>query len=177
MKKLLIIIGVTIGLNTSVVAGPIHEAAKIGDIEEIKSLISIGVSVDHKSTNPSWAGATALFFSIAYNKFEVADYLISIGADVNAELSSGGDTPLFNVLNSERLQYLHLLIDNGADVNHQNKFGDTPIFHQSVTPQSVNVLILNGADINHQNKRGQTPLMLSRDVQTASILICAYPQF
>jgi len=36
MKKLLIIIGVTVGLNTSIVAGPIHDAAMAGDIEEIK---------------------------------------------------------------------------------------------------------------------------------------------
>jgi hypothetical protein len=37
MKKLLIIIGVTIGLNASIVAGPIHDAARDVDIECVKN--------------------------------------------------------------------------------------------------------------------------------------------
>jgi len=35
MKKLLIIIWVTFGLNTSIIAGPIHDAAWAKDLDEI----------------------------------------------------------------------------------------------------------------------------------------------
>lgn len=81
MKKLLIIIWVTFGLNTSIIAGPIHDAAGAKDLDEIKSLIEIGVSVDHRDKND----LTALMISIAQNDFETADFLVSVGADVNAK--------------------------------------------------------------------------------------------
>ena len=58
MKKLLIIIGVTVGLNTSIVAGPIHEWAIKGNIEQIKSLINIGVGVDHKDEGGNSIGVS-----------------------------------------------------------------------------------------------------------------------
>ena len=80
-EKLLIIIWVTFGLNTSIIAGPIHDAAGAKDLDEIKSLIEIGVSVDHRDKND----LTALMISIAQNDFETADFLVSVGADVNAK--------------------------------------------------------------------------------------------
>ncbi|MDA7676373.1 ankyrin repeat domain-containing protein [bacterium] len=151
MKKLLIIIGVTIGLNTSIVAGPIHDAASAGDIEEIKSLLNIGVSVEHKS-----GGWTALHYAIDSNQFETADFLVSIGADVNAERQDGS-TPLFQSLHSTHINILNILINNGANVNHQNKAGRTPLMIPRDS-QIVSVLIENGAEVDVKDFSGQTAL-------------------
>jgi ankyrin repeat protein len=160
MKKLLIIIGVTVGLNTSVVAGPIHDAAKSGDIDEIKSLLNIGVSVDHKHNN----GATALHVSVYRSNFEVADFLISVGANVNAE-DDFGRTPLMGARN---VQVASLLINNGAEVGIKDLDGDTAI-HRLADPPSDSVasvlelLIASGADVNETNIYGKTPLDIVDD--------------
>ena len=154
MKKLLIIIGVTIGLNTSIVAGPIHKAVKSGNIEEVKSLIKIGVSVDHRDEN----GMTALSYAVmpSWRSYEIADLLISLGANVNAENNSG-HTPIFytdNGLDFE--QPLNLLIANGANVNHQAKNGITPLMNFTTNPEALLVLIKNDAEVDIKDAQGNT---------------------
>jgi ankyrin repeat protein len=148
MKKLLIIIGVIVGLNTSIVAGPIHSAARSRDIDEIKSVLNIGVSVDHEDEN----GWTALMVSIFEDNFEIADYLISIGANVNAA-NNGGRTPMFFAYSDKMIKSL---INNGANVNHQDNMGYTPLMDAS--SQVASILIENGAEINLKNRVGMTAL-------------------
>jgi hypothetical protein len=46
MKKLLIIIGVAVGLNTSIVAGPIHEAVRVNNLDEVERLLKSGVDIN-----------------------------------------------------------------------------------------------------------------------------------
>lgn len=152
MKKLLIIIGVTIGLNTSIVAGPIHDAASTGDIDEIKSLLNIGVSVDHKDVD----GRTALMYSLLKYKFEVTDFLVSVGADVNAE-DKLGITPISYSLGD--LRGVKLLIDNGADLNLQDKSGRSVLIRALGSSDSIIQLIIdNGAKISTKGIHGQTAL-------------------
>ena len=160
MKKLLIIIGVTIGLNTSIIAGPIHDAAQNGEIDEIKSLINIGVSVDHKDNN----GATALHVSVRRSNFEVADFLISVGANVNAE-DDFGRTPL---MSAREVRVASLLINNGAEVGIKDLDGDTAIHRlaewagKSTSPV-LKLLIASGADVNETNILGRTPMDIAID--------------
>ena len=55
--------------------------------------------------------------------------LIEAGADVDARCLIGGETPLFEA-SAEKAK---LLIISGADVDHTNDFGKTPIFVGSIT--------------------------------------------
>ena len=50
MKKLILTLGIIAGLN-SLYAAPIHDAARTGDLEKIKSLINSGVDVDSMPEN------------------------------------------------------------------------------------------------------------------------------
>ena len=152
MKKLLIIIGVTVGLNTSTVAGPIHEAAKTGDIVEVKSLISLGANVDHRDTSVN--GSTPLWHAIEGNRFEIADFLVSVGANVNVKRLNDGKTPLFMAVQRD-VRYVNLLINNGANVDERDRFGTTPVHYGN----GIELLINNGANVNNQNNLGINPLM------------------
>jgi ankyrin repeat protein len=160
MKKLLIIIGVIVGLNTSIVAGPIHDAASNGDIDEIKSLLNIGVSVDHKDKY----GRTALMVSIVSGHFETADFLISVGANVSHQ-DKRGRTPL---MSAREVQIASLLINNGAEVGKKDFEGDTAM-HRLANFQSdslapvLNLLIASGADVNETNIYGRTPMDIADD--------------
>ena len=65
-----------------------------------------------------------------------------------------------------------MLIDNGADVNAKNEYGETPLHDAAdaayglTSPEKtaelteiVNILLDNGADIDAENKWGKTPLL------------------
>ena len=54
-----------------------------------------------------------------------------------------------------------LLINSGADINIQNKYGDTPLYlalHYRYPLQISELLINAGADVNIPDKQGTTPL-------------------
>ena len=63
-----------------------------------------------------------------------------------------------------------LLIDNGADVNALDGFGDTPL-HDAVKAEVAELLISEGADVNAFNEVQETPLHRVKNAEVARILI------
>jgi tetratricopeptide (TPR) repeat protein len=60
----------------------------------------------------------------------------------------------------ERINFIHLLLKKGAEVNVKDKNGETPL-HYSASYGHANIseyLITHGAEINIQNNIGETPL-------------------
>jgi plastocyanin len=91
---------------------------------------------------------------------EVAELLVSQGANVNAQTQSV--TPLMRAARWGCIEIATLLVENGADVNAQNESGKTAL-HYSSRRASISVaelLIRAGADIYHQDNFGITPLDL-----------------
>lgn len=71
-----------------------------------------------------------------------------------------GRTPLFEAITENHLPIIKLLIDMGADINHQDRNGLTPL-HFAVQNKSENVIafILSmGANVNLQDIYGNGPL-------------------
>ena len=68
---------------------PLHDAAKRGDLDEVKALIKSGVDPDSRNRE----GATPLHWAAFKGHVDVARYLLSRGASVNA-VSKKGSTPL-----------------------------------------------------------------------------------
>jgi len=63
-------------------AGEIHKAARKGDSEKVKQLISTGTVVDEKTG----LGETALYIASKFGHAELVKFLISSGADVNVTI-------------------------------------------------------------------------------------------
>lgn len=130
MRRTLTSAGMAVLLSTSTswppheaLAGPIHEAAKAGDAEQVEQLIAGGAEVDERDQ----ARMTPLHWA-ADGHLDVARVLISKGADVNAADFAGGSALLVATYYGHEA-IAELLISAGADVNHVNSDGETPLDH------------------------------------------------
>ena len=98
----------------------IHEAVRYGVIEAVKQHIAAGTDVNIKNDG-GWAP-----LHIADNK-EIAELLISNGADVNVKDKYAGTTPLMGAAQWGHKEIVELLISKGADVNAKFATGATSL--------------------------------------------------
>jgi len=91
MKHLLLTTIAAAVLAATAFAGPIHTAAKTGDLAGVQAELDKGVDVDEG--DDSWPGMTPLHYAADEGHTEVVELLIANGADVNAKNDEGG-TPL-----------------------------------------------------------------------------------
>jgi ankyrin repeat protein len=85
--------------------------------------------------------------------------LVCGGADINADVD--GYRPLVEAANKKHDEIVKYLLDEDADVNIQDKDGDTALTCASLrgSLEVTDLLIKKGAKIDIQNKQGKTALM------------------
>jgi ankyrin repeat protein len=144
------------GGNTLVVAGPLHDAAREGNLEQVRGLIGQGADMDARAKN----GETPLVLAILEGHPDVAELLIAQGADIMAR-NERGLTPLHAAAYSGSAELAQLLLDHGAALEDKaNVSGATPLMlaaeenHVAV----VELLIARGADLSIPDRDGFTPL-------------------
>lgn len=105
--------------------GSIHDLVSEGDIEKVKKWVEKHpLLVSQKMRN----GTTPLHVACTYNKIDIALYLISKGADINAANRWGG-TPLHFACRRGNGEIVKLLLEKGANVNAVNDDRRTPLYH------------------------------------------------
>jgi hypothetical protein len=105
---------------------PLHAAAYYGDLEMAQVLLEYGVDVNAQND----AGCTPLDFASRdghRNDSRVVQLLIDHGADPNTRASRSGFTPLHRASENGRIEVVRLLIEHGANVEMQDKYGRTPL--------------------------------------------------
>ncbi len=85
-------------------------------------------------------------------------WMLENGADPN--LTSTGETALFNAIRSDELEAAALLIEFGADVNAQDVDGES-LFFRCASTRAVDFLIANNADTKIQEMTGCGPAQAS----------------
>lgn len=103
-------------------AGPIHDAAKAGDVEQVRGLIEAGTDVNEKDT----AFKTALHWAAEKGHMGVVQVLVDKGAGVN-DKDLSDVTPLHLAVLGEHESILEFLIVNGGDVNLTDSQGITAL--------------------------------------------------
>ena len=106
------------------------------------------------------------FFKIIENEdFErLQNYIVDnkqlISSIINKKDHSSGFSPLAVISTSNDVKSAELLIQNGADVNSQDKNGKTPLYHavDRNLYAMAKLLIQNGADTSLESKFGNQPL-------------------
>jgi ankyrin repeat protein len=122
---------------------PLHHA---GCLQTVKTLVEHGAEMEARDH-----GGCTPFICSAVKK-EIAEYLLSKGALVNA-IAKDGNNALFFVQDKE---FAELLISRGLDVNARGASQCTPL-HGAKLPVAE-ALLAAGADPNMQDNRGSPPL-------------------
>ena len=136
-------------------------AANKGTVEEVRELLEIDAGVDINFKG-GYNNRSPLYVAVSSGNKEIAELLISKGADVNAK-DKDGRTSLHSAASSGNKEIAELLISKGADVNAQSNNGWTPL-HSAASNGSKEIaelLIANDADVNAPNKDGDFPLRLA----------------
>jgi len=182
--KLLIINGADTNAQDKYGSTPLMTANKKEKIDLVKLLIQNGADVNAKNKDAK----TILFLALKTLNKDLIELLIQNGADVNTPIGDGYTILMLVVLGSSKeglkkitkeksdldsevikekmallssVKFLKMLIQNGADVNTQDKNGFTALMLAVAIGHSnmVEFLIHNGAKVNTQYKYGATALI------------------
>jgi uncharacterized protein len=100
-------------------------AAQNGKVEIIKELLESGINVNCRDADSN----TALHRAVCNNHYEVVKLLLHNGANVNAVVPKSNWTPLLFGLNCRNYELdpriAKILIENGANTNHKDKWALT----------------------------------------------------
>ncbi len=159
--------------------------AYYGDVSAIRFLLANGESIDSLGKNFDLNGAAF------HGHWQLCQFLIENGADVNHALSDTGETPLHSALcKANRPAYNHVikvLLANGANPNCATKKSvetgafmrdcrtkaETPLHRAAAfgNEETIKLLIDAGAIIDARDINGDTPLTwASWHLRPASIL-------
>lgn len=113
-------------------------------------------------------GISIIFYAIQPVGLEMLKILVKAGADVNVQDNRHGDAPLlvlirlldtFNDRYSDEIyDAVKFLIENGANVNLQTKYGNSALIEAVKIHQSrlVQLLLTSGAEVNYQDNANMT---------------------
>ncbi len=159
MRKIILrIISVTLLVGTFACANnkKLHIPAGEGNLEEVKHQIEVNkVNVNSRNI----AKQTPLMYA---SKENIVQYLISKGADVNAQSSNGTTALMYAIVDADKTDVAKILIANGADVNLENDYDETALFYAYAygglngNQVGVDLLLENNIDPSIENDDGKT---------------------
>jgi uncharacterized protein len=142
---------------TAAPTSTVVDAARTGDIAQVRQLIKSGADVNA----PAADGSTALLFAAYDSDGEMVNALLAAGANPNVA-NNFGVTPLLQSSRYGDAATIEALLKGGADVEKAQRDGETPLMAASRAGSvaSVKLLLQKGADPNKvESLEDQTALM------------------
>jgi ankyrin repeat protein len=148
--------------------GRLFAALKRNDLEGVKKAVAEGAPVKAEDKN-----GCAMAWAATYGNFEIVDYLLDKGADINQQFSTTGWHVLHGLASwgpangnpAVAASNIEQLLKRGAKVDIQSKDGTTPLMvaaKAGVKAANTEALIKAGADLTLRNKEGLTALGVAK---------------
>jgi hypothetical protein len=160
-----IVLAGTLVLVLSAPAQDLFDAIRQGHIQEVKLL----VEKDPRLIQTREEGIYPLHQAVRSGKREIAEYLISKGADMDrfaqevTEFAPYESTALTEAIRLNNLEMIKMFVDKGADVNKCTSLGESYL-HFAVFMNKREIaeyFIDNGIDVNQKKRGDLTPLHLA----------------
>jgi len=135
-----------------------HEAAKRGDADAIKSLLTACGDINERDD----LGAVPLHWATTAESNEGLSLLLKAGSNLEAA-DSNGKTPLQWAVERQNTGGVRLLLKAGAKVNAQDRYGNTPLHLGTGSIEILKLLVTSGANVNALNKDKERPLTNALD--------------
>ncbi|XP_078516872.1 NF-kappa-B inhibitor epsilon-like [Lissotriton helveticus] len=123
----------------------------------------------------NWKGLTCLHQAVLHQHWGILQYLLALGADINAQDRTCGRTALHLAVEMGDANLVAVLLDHGAEVDPIMYNGCTPL-HLAAGRLNIsiwNMLCQAGADRLLPNMEGETPQDLA-DSSRLSLAICQF---
>ncbi|HJM68964.1 MAG TPA: ankyrin repeat domain-containing protein [Candidatus Babeliales bacterium] len=163
MKKIIVFIGL-LAFSGILVSAPgkrslstqFFDVARYGETS-IKRVV-----VDFVSNERDREGFTALMVAVRAGRLNVVNELIALGAEVNVASGPMLNTPLIEATIKGNLEMVEVLLEAGADVNKENRFGFTPLMEAADWGHLgiVKVLLEAGALVDSETDEFKTTALI-----------------
>ena len=155
--KLLVSLGADVKAEYTNGETPLHMAARHNSSVDVLKYLVTQYADDNIDVD------TLLHIAAKKNSRDVLEYLVSLGADVNAR-TRDGETPLFQAVDYWNDPAVKYLISQGADVNAKDDFGRTMLhklfrgFRNFDHTERIRNLLSLGVDVHAKDNAGKTVL-------------------
>jgi hypothetical protein len=142
----------------------IFEAAAVGDLPQLKRLLTANPEFAHACSGDGW---TPLHLAAAFATADAVRALLDAGARVDAvSRNPQQNQPLHAALAlSKNPETIRLLLERGAPVNAFQAGGFTPLFSAATANRRdlAEILLSHGADPGQKSEAGKTAADIARE--------------
>jgi ankyrin repeat protein len=153
-------------------ADPLFLAAYAGNAEVLPDLLKAGASLNGEMTLIGTSNSDAISGSVRHAYLDVAETLVKLGAPVDR--TDLRITPLVKAVLGDQVEMARFLISKGADVNHVDGNGMTPLLYAASidfgSPAMIDMLLKAGARTDMKTKEGKTALELAKQYKHTHLI-------
>ncbi|HET9833694.1 MAG TPA: ankyrin repeat domain-containing protein [Vicinamibacterales bacterium] len=153
-------------------ADPLFLAAYGGNAEVLPDLLKAGASLNGEMTLIGTSNSDAISGAVRHGYLDVAETLVTLGAPVDR--TDARITPLVKAVLGDQVEMARFLISKGADVNHVDGNGMTPLLYAASidfgSPAMIDMLLKAGARTDMTTKQGKTALELARQYKHTHLI-------
>jgi ankyrin repeat protein len=153
-------------------ADPLFLAAYGGNAEVLPDLLKAGASLNGEMTLIGTSNSDAISGAVRHGYLDVAETLVKLGAPVDR--TDARITPLVKAVLGDQVEMARFLISKGADVNHVDGNGMTPLLYAASidfgSPAMIDMLLKAGARADMTTKQGKTAIELARQYKHTHLI-------
>ena len=153
-------------------ADPLFLAAYSGNADVLPDLLKAGASLNGEMTLIGTSNSDAISGAVRHAYLDVANVLVQLGAPVDR--TDLRITPLVKAVLGDQVEMARFLISKGADVNHVDGNGMTPLLYAASidfgSSAMIDMLLKAGARTDMKTKDGKTAVELARQYKHTHLI-------